>query len=77
MPSEGSGDGADRERCQGCGELAEKARMNHVSVTANRQVRYCNRCERLRDRYNILAEDHEQYCLPQLADELVEGEDAA
>lgn len=72
-----SGDGDDRERCQGCAELVEKTRMNHVSVTSNRRVRYCNRCERLRDKYNILAEDHEQYRLPQLADELVEADRVA
>jgi NAD-dependent SIR2 family protein deacetylase len=60
----------DAVRCQGCGEAVETTKINRRRVTNSREVRYCNRCEALRDRYDILLEDHRQYCLPDLADEL-------
>lgn len=65
----------NKVRCQGCAELVDEAKINRRRVTNSRRVRYCNRCEALRDKYNIMLEDHEQYCLPQLADELVDGGD--
>lgn len=61
-------------RCQGCGELVRKVDINQHRVTNSRTVDYCLRCDHLRDRYDILLEDHEQYRLPELADSLAETE---
>jgi len=65
-------------RCQGCAELTKEQKMNRVKASANRLVRYCDRCETLRDLYDIGVEEHEQYRLVDLCDEIVtNGEQAA
>ena len=75
MPREGSGDEHNREyRCQGCGELASEEKITFVKASANRQVRYCNRCQRVRDHFDIRVEDHPQYRLMEVADEIVEAD---
>lgn len=61
-------------RCQGCGELAVEDKINFVKASSNRQVRYCNRCERVRNHFNIRVEDHPQYRLMEVADEIVEAD---
>jgi len=62
-------------RCQGCGELAGEDKINFVKAAANRQVRYCNRCETVRKHFDIRVEDHPQYRLMELADDIVEADD--
>ena len=75
MPSDGRSEEINREyRCQGCGELAGDDKINFVKASANRQVRYCNRCERVRNHFDIRVEDHPQYRLMEVADEIVEAD---
>lgn len=62
--------------CQGCGELVGHDKINYVKASANRQVRYCNRCETVRKHFDIRVEDHEQYRLMEVADEIVEADRA-
>ncbi len=62
-------------RCQGCADLLEESELNGHKVTNGRYVRYCDRCDALRDQYGIRREEHEQYCLPQLADQLARAPD--
>lgn len=61
-------------RCQGCGAPEIPEKLIEKRVANSRFVRYCPHCEALRSQYNIPAEGHEQYCLPQLADELTESD---
>lgn len=58
-------------RCDGCGDGPfAKYEVNHHKATKGRLVRYCDQCDALRDQYDIRVEDHEQYRLQELADQL-------
>ena len=54
-------------RCDGCGQRGD---LNVHGVTNRRDVRYCDSCDALRETYGIRREQHEQYCLRELADQI-------
>lgn len=60
------------DRCDGCGVAGYD--LNDHRVTNSRFVSYCDQCDALREKYDIRNEDHEQYRLKELADELAASE---
>lgn len=56
------------DRCQGCGKPGYD--LNDHRVTNSRYVTYCDQCDALREQYDIRNEDHEQYRLQELADQI-------